>query len=56
MSQTARGTVARRAHLDYFQCCHPKEYSSITIVYVTESNQIWVKEVPGMVARRCGCA
>ncbi|KAI1726118.1 transforming growth factor beta like domain-containing protein [Ditylenchus destructor] len=53
---SARGSIAQAAHLDYYQCCHPKEYAGITVVYVTEKNEIWVKEVPGMVAKKCGCA
>uniref|UniRef100_A0AC34QK03 TGF-beta family profile domain-containing protein n=1 Tax=Panagrolaimus sp. JU765 TaxID=591449 RepID=A0AC34QK03_9BILA len=56
MSSTARGTIAQHAKVDFFQCCHPKDYVGITIVYVTNDNHIWVKEVPGMIARKCGCA
>lgn len=56
MSSTARGSIAQHAKVDFFQCCHPKEYAGITIVYVTNDDQIWVKEVPGMIARKCGCA
>uniref|UniRef100_A0A915DPV3 TGF-beta family profile domain-containing protein n=1 Tax=Ditylenchus dipsaci TaxID=166011 RepID=A0A915DPV3_9BILA len=56
ISSTPRGTIGLQANLEFFQCCHPKDYTGITIVYVTADNQIWVKEVPGMVARKCGCA
>lgn len=56
LSSTARGQLATQSNLDYYQCCHPKEYTGITVVYVTENNQIWIKEVPGMVAKKCGCA
>jgi len=44
--------MAMEAHIDHFLCCHPKEYIGITIVYADESNQIWVREVPNMVARK----
>ncbi|CAD5216555.1 unnamed protein product [Bursaphelenchus okinawaensis] len=53
---STHGSMTAKTQTDFFQCCHPKDYTGVTIVYVTESNQIWVKEVPGMVARKCGCA
>ena len=56
MSSTARGSIAQHAKVDFFQCCHPTDYAGITIVYVTNEDQIWVKEVPGMIARKCACA
>jgi len=55
MSKSPLGRIAMHAHVDHFLCCHPKEYTGITIVYVDESNQIWVREVPNMVAKKCGC-
>lgn len=56
MSSTPRGALAQKASLDYYQCCHPKEYTAITVVYMDDTHQIWMKEVHGMVARKCGCA
>ncbi|KAI6226490.1 DAF-7 protein [Aphelenchoides fujianensis] len=50
------GTVTSQTTSEYFQCCHPKEYMPIKIVYVTEENVVQVREVPGMVASKCGCA
>uniref|UniRef100_A0A914ZV16 TGF-beta family profile domain-containing protein n=2 Tax=Parascaris univalens TaxID=6257 RepID=A0A914ZV16_PARUN len=37
-------------------CCHPSEYDPITLVYMTEEKEVKIKEVPGMIARRCACA
>lgn len=37
-------------------CCHPIEYEPITLVYMTQEKELKIREVPGMIARRCGCA
>lgn len=47
-SSTSKNTVSG--------CCHPSEYDPITLVYMTEEKEVKIKEVPGMIARRCACA
>lgn len=37
-------------------CCHPTEYDPITLVYMTQEKELKIREVPGMIARRCACA
>ncbi|MFH4981575.1 hypothetical protein AB6A40_008284 [Gnathostoma spinigerum] len=37
-------------------CCHPTEYDPVTLVYTTQQNELRIKDVPGMIARRCACA
>ena len=37
-------------------CCHPTEYDSITLIYMTEQREVLISKVSGMIARRCGCA
>jgi hypothetical protein len=49
MAKSPLGRVAIHSKMDHFLCCHPKEYTGITIVYVDEEDQIWIREVPNMV-------
>ncbi|VDK50712.1 unnamed protein product [Anisakis simplex] len=36
-------------------CCHPSEYDPMTLVYMTQDMEVKIKDVPGMIARRCTC-
>lgn len=52
----SRGDAAKKANFDHFHCCHPKEYTGITILFVQqESDIVMMREVPNMVAKDCGC-
>ncbi|KAI6177416.1 DAF-7 protein [Aphelenchoides bicaudatus] len=53
---SSHSSITSRLMTDPYQCCHPKDYSGVTVVYVTESNEIWVKDIPSLVAKRCGCS
>ncbi|KAL3070895.1 hypothetical protein niasHS_017020 [Heterodera schachtii] len=51
-----RQHAASAAKIDHYQCCHPKEYAGIMILFVKENNEVLAREVPNMVAKECGCA
>uniref|UniRef100_A0A1I8BN30 TGF_BETA_2 domain-containing protein n=1 Tax=Meloidogyne hapla TaxID=6305 RepID=A0A1I8BN30_MELHA len=50
-----RFQAAAAAKIDHFQCCHPKEYNGITILFVQENNNVLIRQIPNMVAKDCGC-
>uniref|UniRef100_A0A914I7Y0 TGF-beta family profile domain-containing protein n=1 Tax=Globodera rostochiensis TaxID=31243 RepID=A0A914I7Y0_GLORO len=51
-----RQHAANAAKIDHYQCCHPKEYSGIMILFIKENSEVLAREVPNMVAKECGCA
>uniref|UniRef100_A0A183C999 TGF_BETA_2 domain-containing protein n=1 Tax=Globodera pallida TaxID=36090 RepID=A0A183C999_GLOPA len=51
-----RQHAANAAKIDHYQCCHPKEYTGIMILFIKENSEVLAREVPNMVAKECGCA